>query len=104
MPGFIGAACERLECPGEGNCNGHGRCMSLESFAEYSRSITLVLLKTIPLYIHSNFFQFNLGEPIRSNIHILLFGTEKLSMDVFVIQGIPPSIVQRNCVQSGMTP
>ncbi len=37
MPEFNGAACERLECPGGGNCNGHGRCMSLESFAEHSR-------------------------------------------------------------------
>ncbi len=57
MLGFVGAACERLECPGGGNCNGHGRCMSLESFAEHSRYgaymyATLLKLK-LKLYYNS---------------------------------------------------
>eukprot|EP00940_MAST-03C_sp_MAST-3C-sp2_P001904 g1904.t1 len=33
--GFTGAACERMECPGQHyDCNGHGRCVSLAQAAE----------------------------------------------------------------------
>ena len=31
--GFTGQACERLACPGGGNCNGNGRCLSMRDAA-----------------------------------------------------------------------
>ena len=31
--GFGGQACERILCPGKGNCNGNGRCISLRDAA-----------------------------------------------------------------------
>ncbi len=29
MEGFRGAACDRLVCPGKGDCSGHGKCVSM---------------------------------------------------------------------------
>eukprot|EP00947_MAST-08B_sp_MAST-8B-sp1_P004923 g4923.t1 len=31
--GFGGAACDRLTCPGNGNCNGNGKCLSMREAA-----------------------------------------------------------------------
>jgi len=33
MEGFEGGACERMSCPGYGNCNGQGTCMSMSQLA-----------------------------------------------------------------------
>jgi hypothetical protein len=32
--GFTGDACQRKACPGTGNCNGHGQCVSMKRYAE----------------------------------------------------------------------
>ncbi|KAG5178309.1 hypothetical protein JKP88DRAFT_248191 [Tribonema minus] len=38
MPGFTGAACDRMSCSRDDHCNGHGTCYSLQSYAEHFRS------------------------------------------------------------------
>jgi len=36
MPGFTGAACNRLACPGSPECSGHGNCYTMSELAEYA--------------------------------------------------------------------
>lgn len=37
IPGFTGAACDRLQCPGDPNlCNGHGECQDMATLATYA--------------------------------------------------------------------
>jgi EGF-like domain len=37
MPGFTGAACDRMSCPNDNYCSGHGSCHSMQEYAEHYR-------------------------------------------------------------------
>lgn len=48
--GFTGVGCERLACPGGGNCNGNGRCMSLRAAASTKDDFRLLYSTTYSLW------------------------------------------------------
>lgn len=39
MPGFSGAACDRIACPNDNRCSGHGTCFSMQEYAENYRGL-----------------------------------------------------------------
>ena len=48
--GFTGSSCERMACPGSGNCNGKGVCMNLKQAAVENDDLTTIYSTTYSLW------------------------------------------------------
>jgi hypothetical protein len=59
-PGFTGAACNRLACPGHPMCSGRGRCLTMRRLARNPAALPLTLSSYG--YTHANSWDANFGQ------------------------------------------